>query len=225
MHRPKFDKSHLILLTALSLGLAGPVAGATYQLTPEADAYVVSDYAAVNYGDEKDLHVHAGSTTKRTYLRFDLPMLAPGEVLTGVSLQLSYAQGGTDGTNINLHHVSSDNWLENVITWSNQPGYDAAALDTQAIYGGHTVIAFNLPLSILVTDQDGDLSLLLKLANESISDTATFYSKEAINFPGNLGPAPYLLVNIIPEPETWGLMLAGLGLVGWAARGRSQENA
>lgn len=225
MHRPKLNKSHLTLLTALSLGLGGPAAAATYQLAPAADASIVSDYPSVNYGDEKDLFVHAGSTTKRTYLRFDLPVLTLGEVLTSVSLQLSYAQGGTDGTNIDLHHVSSDTWLESNITWSNRPDYDAAALVTQAIYGGHAVIAFNLPLSILATDQDGSLSLLLKLADEGISDTATFYSKEAINFPGNPGPAPYLLVTTIPEPETWGLMLAGLGLVGWAARGRRQKSA
>jgi len=26
----------------------------------------------------------------------------------------------------------------------------------------------------------------------------------------------------VPEPEAWGLMLSGLGLVGWAARRRKQ---
>lgn len=40
---------------------------------------------------------------------------------------------------------------------------------------------------------------------------------------GNMGTNTYQLdlqVAAIPEPEAWGLMLAGLGLVGWAARRR-----
>jgi hypothetical protein len=219
---PTRNKFHPTLLAALSLGLAGPATAATHELAPVADAYVVSDYATVNYGDEKDLFVHAGSTTKRTYLRFDLPALAAGEVLAGVSLQLSYAQGGNEGSSIALHHVTDDSWLESAITWSNRPDYDAAALDSQTIFLGHAMMTFNLPLSALAADQDGSLSLLLKLSDEGSSDTASFYSKEAINFPGNYGPAAMLTLNTapIPEPETWGLMLTGLGLVGWAARRR-----
>ena len=33
-----------------------------------------------------------------------------------------------------------------------------------------------------------------------------------------------LTVTAVPEPATWGLLAAGLGLVGWATRGRRARN-
>lgn len=63
------------------------------------------------------------------------------------------------------------------------------------------------------------------------SNAWTFYTTDGGQFEGNKIEAyGYALavrngdVAAVPEPEAWGLMLSGLGLVGWAARRRQANN-
>jgi hypothetical protein len=190
---------------------------------PSADAYVSNEYPNSNYGDEDKLFVHAGSNTKRSFLRFDLPVLAQNEVITGAALHLFFGQGGNAGTIIDLHHVSTDDWSENAITWANKPAHEAAPLTSATTLLGNAEMTWNLPVTLFASDTDGRISLLLKLADETDNDTATFFSKEAA-----INPAvpPYLFLHTapVPEPETWAMLLAGLGCLGWAARKRNSQS-
>ena len=61
------------------------------------------------------------------------------------------------------------------------------------------------------------------------SNAWTFYTTDGAQFEGNkMDHYGYALavrngdVAAVPEPEAWGLMLSGLGLVGWAARRRNK---
>ena len=59
---------------------------------------------------------------------------------------------------------------------------------------------------------------LLKSDEEGVARSALgFWSKDGAAAAGNLALAPTLEVNYspIPEPETWGMMAAGLALLGW----------
>lgn len=59
---------------------------------------------------------------------------------------------------------------------------------------------------------------LLKSDEEGVARSALgFWSKDGAAVAGNLALAPRLEINYspIPEPETWGMMVAGLALLGW----------
>jgi hypothetical protein len=68
---------------------------------------------------------------------------------------------------------------------------------------------------------------LLKSDEEGVPRSALgFWSKDGAAAAGNLALAPTLEINYspIPEPETWGMMMAGLALLGWRV-GRSKKEA
>lgn len=219
-----------ILMSLMALGSVAPAAGALYQLAPVADASVVDQYPSTNYGLDKDLFVHFGSTaTKRTYLRFDLSSIPVQETIVGATLYMYSAQGGVATTTIDLHHVSDDAWIESSITWSSRPAFDAVVLASATTsppgsVPGSDEMSWSLPGSVFAADTDAQLSLLLKLENESGSDTATFSSKESrlVNPipPTAIPPALGVTTMPIPEPEIWAMLLAGLGVVAWASRKR-----
>jgi hypothetical protein len=215
MHLPiRFVK--LGLLAASVLG--GPVCQSRVAivLTPAHDSYVNSQYPDANYGTEAGLFVHAGSNTKRAYLQFDLGAV-PVEAVTGLSLRLLYAQAAPGGTVIDLHHVEDDGWEETSLTWHSMPAPTMVPLATASVQMGKAELAFTLPLGLLKEDADGRVSLLLKLADEGLSDTATFFSKEA-TVP--LAVAPELILSV-PEPRS-AMGLAGVGLVIWTFLRRRQ---
>jgi len=59
---------------------------------------------------------------------------------------------------------------------------------------------------------------LLKSDEEGVPRSALgFWSKDGAAATGNLALAPTLEVyySPIPEPQTWGMMMAGLALLGW----------
>lgn len=194
------------VLASLGLGHAQTL----IVLNPIHDTYVNSDFPTSSFGDEDNLFVHAGSNTKRTYLQFDLGSI-PVESVTSMSLRMSYAQGGISGTVIDVHHVAYDLWNESSLTWQTKPAYQATPLATATSELGKAEVVWSLPLQLLTTDSDGTLSLLLRLENEGLSDTASFFSKEATQPLAR----PSDLVLTVPEP-TEALLAAGGLLSAWA---------
>jgi hypothetical protein len=66
---------------------------------------------------------------------------------------------------------------------------------------------------------------LLKSDEEAVPRSVLgFWSKDGATAMGNPALAPTLEINYspIPEPETWGMMMAGLALLGWRV-GRSRQ--
>ena len=185
-------------------------------LRPISDTYVNSYYPDGNYGDEESLFVHAGTTTKRTYLQFDLGDIAPETVATA-TLRLLYGQAAPSGTLLDLHKVEEDTWDEASLTWRNMPAFEALPLGTAGVELGRTEVVWSLPTSLFVSDANGRVSLLLKLQDEELSGTATFFSKES-----TLPLArPAELVLTVPESKHT-LLVAGCGLALWAARRRGR---
>ncbi len=202
----------LPVLLAAGGGLGVGQAQVPFVLNPVHDTYVNSQYIDANYGADASVFVHSGiNATKRTYLQFDLGGVALDSI-SGASLRMLYAQPAQTGTTIDLHHVLDDTWNESSLTWSSQPVPEAASLATASTQSGKAEVVWNLPLSLFTTDTDGRLSLLLRLQDEGLSDTATFFSKEA----STPLAQPAQLTLMVPEPGQ-GMMLAGLGLVVWAA--------
>lgn len=73
----------------------------------------------------------------------------------------------------------------------------------------------------IVTDTNGDWGMSLPQGTL----TVTFNASGGMTFTDNLGSVDLIVAGSVPEPETYAMMLAGLGLVGWAARRRKQAEA
>jgi hypothetical protein len=119
-------------------GTTGVTACPTLELSPVADASVSQDDAQVNFGNEQYFEVGAelavngnpADQAVRAFLRFDLSGLPQDAVVLGVKLQAMAYDGhayGNDG-NVYTQFVADDAWVEDAITWDNQPAADAARL-------------------------------------------------------------------------------------------------
>lgn len=209
-----------VLAGMVMLVVGGMATAADHRLEVIADAYVSSEYPDTNYGADATLFTHAGSNTKRSYLRFDLGAIPRDEVVTGGTLHL-LTDGGLVGTLVDAHHVASNAWQEQDVTWRNRPGGEPTAFATAGVV--HGWMNWILPASLLRGVDRGEFSVLLKLQDEGESGTVTFYSREALIRPAE---APYLVLQTapVPEPHAVVTMLVGLGLLA-AARLTARRTA
>jgi PKD repeat protein len=84
---------------------------------PVADAYVKSDLAGSNFGSKTFVRVAAGTSTARSYLKFDVSGL--NATVVSARLRLHVADGSTNGGAVYL--IGDTTWQENTITWANAP--------------------------------------------------------------------------------------------------------
>lgn len=103
---------------------------ATYEISPEADTYILESSGGTNYGTDANLAVrsHQGGPNhhnKRSLLRFNLASLA-GCDLSSAKLRLTAydINGNAVGRAYNLHFVENDTWLETGVTWNTAPAHD-----------------------------------------------------------------------------------------------------
>ena len=126
--------------------VAPPSQPTTVTRTALADAPVNEASATKNLGTNVELRVksQAGSSY-RSYLRFDLTGL-PGTALSA-RLRLFVTDPSNNGGSL---YAASGSWVENTITWANQPGLGTVldAAPTGAVMNG-TWIEFDVPGSAL----------------------------------------------------------------------------
>jgi hypothetical protein len=111
-------------------------------------------------------------------------------------------------------------------------GDDGLVLGQYALFDAGGASLGNRTFSFTVADGWADLGSLVDggLNDAGWSYLATIYSSNGSDYiigqgvlTGMNSQAAYLLTPV-PEPETWAMLLAGLGLVGWAAK-RSKASA
>jgi len=215
-HTP--DLMSKIVAVAVLAAITGWAQAGSYTLSPTDDAKVREAAPSFNYGNDVYLSLSDNTTAKKQYsfLKFDLTGIPTGEIITGAVLNLYEVSGPTTPPSTNLFYVADDTWTNNGITWNNQPA-PTQLLDTQTV----TELAWNtwsVPGSLFSTDTDGHLSLMVKLV--STNSTVIQLASQDI---ADSSKHPYLQVmTVVPEPETWAMLLAGLGLVGAMARRRKQ---
>ncbi|MEJ2612365.1 MAG: DNRLRE domain-containing protein [Candidatus Thiodiazotropha sp.] len=85
-------------------------------LRPTQDATIKANYPAVNYGNNRTLHVD-GNSEKSTYIKFDLSEIT--DVKTAVlRLQVTDPSNGIQS----ISEAANNNWNEFSLTYNNQPG-------------------------------------------------------------------------------------------------------
>ncbi len=158
----------LIALLGFLMELKAQVLESIY-LYPTADATISSLDPTANYGNNPDLIALAWSANDREFvlrslLNFELPELAPGEVLSSASLSLYATTGSTNpghlGSNDALITRIDQEWLADDINWDNQPG----ALIDHAVF---------IPQSE-APDEDVQQLDVTELIREALSDPASF---------------------------------------------------
>lgn len=114
--------------TALTAPAAGLAAETTTTFTPVADAFVSQAKPKAKFGTAGELRIAAPLNAQISYLRFDVRGVL-GQV-TRAALRLS---PNTASTAYNLHRVSSTNWNEQSLTWTNAPAMDAAVIGASTL--------------------------------------------------------------------------------------------
>lgn len=112
-------------------------------------------------------------------------------------------------------------------------GDDGLVLGQYALFDAGGASLGNRTFSFTVADGWADLGSLVDggLNDAGWSYLATVYRSNGAGYiigqgvlTGMSGQAAYLLTPV-PEPETWAMLLAGLGLVGWSAKRRKASTA
>jgi hypothetical protein len=117
--------SSLSVTSARLTSFSGPtsVPTSTCSLGAEADSYVSNAVlqADTNFGTATELHVSAGLTDKRSFVRFELSCVPGTAEVKSATLRLVLATAPSSSRTYAAHRVSAS-WAEGSITWNNQPG-------------------------------------------------------------------------------------------------------
>jgi hypothetical protein len=95
-------------------------------VSPVADATAWQESAGRATGAsptlESDTRTSGGASRATSYLRFELPALAPGETVASAALTVHVTDGTTDGPVI---WRTTTGWSESTLSWKRQPARTA----------------------------------------------------------------------------------------------------
>lgn len=120
----------------------------TQTVLANADAWLDQGSVNSNKGTDTILKVKSGSgsSNARTIVRFTLPAIPASCEVTDARLRL-YAASATNGRTLQARRVTAGvpaNWVENTVTWANQPATSATDIATTTSGAGYrqwTVLA------------------------------------------------------------------------------------
>src|SRR5258706_1665250 len=147
----------------------------TMAFVPSGDSYVDSSLPSNNFGAANPLL--ASASVRRALLKFSTSVLA-GDTINSVSLRLfSKATAASGGYEI---HPETDGWLENTVTWNNQPGWNPNILQTSGTPITGTWITIPLPVSSVNTNGASNFGIRFSVSgfNAQVSSR-----EDAVNIP------------------------------------------
>lgn len=129
---------YLAILAMFILSIAA-VNAATYNLSPSDDAYVSSAQPTTNFGSDDTLITKQGggcATEWRSFLQFNTTGFNSAN-LTNVTVVMTFnnASGECVGFSTVFLRNLLTNFTEGVVTWNNQPSFDATQHSRQAANG------------------------------------------------------------------------------------------
>ena len=206
-----------------------------------ADTTLLSSDPDGVHGSDEEVSIDAsdGGSPNHVLLRFDnlfgngAGQIKAGESIVNAKLTVEITSAGSGI----LFHDMLMPWNEAAATWNNMgDGIQANGIEASATpflsvgdnNGGGNISSGILELDVTASLQDAQAgnvpghgwALLPFMPNGT--NGVDFFTKEAFL----TASRPLLTVEVapVPEPETYALMLAGLGLVGFAARRRAARS-
>ena len=144
---------------------------------PSEDSYVYNMTENLNYGDENTLIVGTETAGRyRSYIQLRLPPIS-GDILSAkfnmYCYDIKYAGS------IDVYRVENDDWLENEITWNNQPSFGSIE---NSIFVENENHWYSWDVTSWV-DNQSRVDGIVSMAFETGYAEAYFYSHEGINKP------------------------------------------
>jgi arylsulfatase A-like enzyme len=180
-----------VLLAALA-GVSGTLTGAfatTTTLTAVADAFVLSSSPNANRGSSRDLRIN--DDVKRSYVRFRLSGLPPGESVTKATLKVFATSDSRCSLGAEVFRAANNTWTESAITWNNQPGTNGSVVASRASWTVNTWVNFDVTSAV-----SGGSAISFVLRHKpgcNVTGDATLQSREATR-------KPKLAVETVPAP-------------------------
>jgi hypothetical protein len=169
-----------------------------------------------------------GGSEIRDVAVFSLASLSPGAVITAAELRIGMSNFGYNSVNPS----ETVEWVQVTTPAATilSGAYSDAVwtdLGDGTAYGSRTVSAADNGTTLVTVLNSAALAALngalggtFALGGHLTTIDKTGPSQESIFFNGSGQPVTLALTLAIPEPETYALLLAGLGLLGFAARRR-----
>jgi hypothetical protein len=211
-----------------------PACEITHEELAIADSYVRGDtYRDDNFGGDDQLVVKGAGTdvyTRRAYLQFDLNSFASSSVdSAALTAYVDYHQNPGKAVPLKLFSVVSNNWEENAVTWSNQPG-EATLLDVVNVTDVGTVkfdisdyvdseLAGDRKVSFVLLDDSGTNEMLRIRSREAGSQQPGLSLCGETTLPQ---PEPEPEPEPQPEPEPESSMLSLVSSKFWSSTGNLQ---
>jgi len=183
MNKKLIGLSVILFLLSSLLGFINNVYADETTIYVGADAFVRDDYPDNNYGYDNNLFLFTQvDKNYRVILKFDLGGLDGGLTVESATLRLDcwYVNNLVGGvTDVEVHRVSNDSWVEGGVTWGNQPSYGVVE-DVQIPFVGW--VEWNIT-DFVIDEYGGDdvVSVLLKNEVEDYDGTlrrSQYYSSE-----------------------------------------------
>lgn len=145
-------------------------------------------YADANYGADGSLLVKNGTGTewdRVSYIKLNLADLNAAD-----TFKLKLYGSGSAAMSVTAHAANTATWNQDTLTWNNQPGYNATALDTKSI--GTPVGWYEWDITSYVRDRlnAGQAVGAVALWTTTWDVTATFNSDDSATNPPQLVAEP-----------------------------------
>jgi len=152
--------------------------GTVISLQVIEDTYANSDNPDTNYGSANGfVSGMDGGSVCRSFLKFDLSSIPPGQLVISAKLRLDNSFISFPAPELGVYYIH-DSWDESTLTWNNMPSSNEfIPIDQGYISGEITVFDVTADVDTQYAG-DGVYSLLIKSMDESLDQSASFWSRD-----------------------------------------------
>jgi hypothetical protein len=179
----------ILLLTTVLTGAAQAQNYAFFKAVD--DAYVDSAFPGQNFGQATDLYLGdrtpAGGGSCLFFVQFDISDFAASNDIYLAELWLSKHEkygSPTQQCSVDVHHITTPGWDENLITWNTQPAYNATpSAGSTGTFNPPGQVYFDVTADVIADKDSGITGFAVKMSPEIQWLWLNFWSAEQVPLP------------------------------------------